>query len=504
MRQNSPTSHLTIHSWAKCAFLCIVGLAVAPVISRAGVGTTDSREAIHIGVIGEAARPGVYQIKRGTPTVGDILNRAGGMTRRANGSVRIVRGNRLSHMLYIGTDNQGEARLAELHDGDVLVVDRFASRNHTVQTSVNAEAEPIPVALVGLKSHPVVIPVPQTYAYPAAIVAYLGQSPQMAFRVRIASTSFSQTRRDQNTVQFSGPTVVSFDGLSIDAKSLPKLPAVFTADVAEPATLYNGESVHPQPTELPTPSLSWVDDNTELPRLVAPESNISEPLPSGPALRTPAVTPPEEPSLIRQIRKIEEAQAERHSEEAANAFAAEAKEAPQTPTSKRLSDDQKADVPASNSLAESWRMWKWVAGVTGVFLAVTFVLVRASGRWNATRTAAKTQIRVDRPHQTVEEMLRGPHFAPKPQPTADALPKSKTTPPQKNETPTVATTQSQPTQVPAVNSPKSVANTRIPLPKPKFAAPRAVRHTTRDSSADQPTTERSRFDDALANLSDAA
>lgn len=509
MRQYSSTPNLTVLSQATRALLCVVALAVLPVASYADVRDASSREIVHIGVIGEAARPGVYQVKRATATVGEILARAGGMTRRANGSVRIVRGSRLSHMLYVGADGQGEARFAELQDGDVLIIDRFASRNHTMQASANAETEPIPVALVGLKSHPVVIPVPQSYAYPQAIVAYLGQSPELAARIRLTSTSPNRNRSQRNPVHFSGPTVVSFEGLPIDGKSLPKLPAVFTADAVEPQPIHNDEHVRPMPAELPTtPSLSRVDQNTTLPRLVPPETNNTEPVPSGPALSQPVETSLPEPTLIRQIRKIEEAQAERHSAGVVKAAAVEAVEETQSTNLTQESDNQQGDNKPNHSLAESWRIWKWVAGVTGVFLMVTFVLVRASGRWNATRTAAKTQIRVDHPHQTVEEMLKGPHFAQKPTSKPETSLES-TTEHQEAKTPTLATPETQPTQKPSPQgpsapAPRSVAATKIPLPKPKFAAPRAVRHTTRESSADHPTTERSRFDDALANLSDAA
>ena len=489
--------------WTMHGFLAVITCVLFPTLCIADVVEAMPRHSVHIGVIGEAARPGVYQLATGTATMGHVLNRAGGLTRRASGSVRIVRGNRLSHMIYVGTETTDQSRLTELLDGDVLIVDGFVSRSRTVQmaasdtaygtstANINRDGEPIPVALVGLTTHPIVIPVPKTHAHPKAILAYLGQSPELASGLQITSPALGRSRSASNTDRFTGPTVVSFEGLPIESNRLPELPPVFQDDLEQTAPSTVGTIGNSVPETLPTPPvLSRVELGPEPPQLIVPNTSEleSQPSMSGPTLGEPAIVRSEEPTLIQKIRKIEEAAAARKSEQTPTVAHPVAERKPARLDVATIADTVALDPKpeTSSKRAESWRMWKWVAGVTGIFLAVTFVLVRASQRWSATRAAAKTEIRIDRPHQTVEELLKGPHFTPTPkaEPTIHA--------------------KGQAESKPAMPTPKPVTQASIPLPKPKFASPRAVRHVPSQNTTGHPLAERSRFDDALANLSDAA
>ncbi|WP_166824847.1 polysaccharide biosynthesis/export family protein [Thalassoroseus pseudoceratinae] len=502
MRQTNMLAKLMVASRIVRVLACVPCLVIMPTASGAEFVDASSRPVSHIGVIGETARPGVYQVGHSKPTLGEVVERAGGMTRRASGSVRIVRGNRLSHMIYIGQDGDGQGRFAELRDGDVLIVDGFASRTAKASDvrGTDVEAEPVPVALVGLKPHPIVIPVPEAYAYPEAILSYLGQNPQMASRLQITSTSPGRIRTVHNSTHLAGPTVISFESFPVQTDSLPKLPAVFTETAAEPNSLHSREINELIPAEpSTTPMLSRIDQKTEPPRLIAPQtlspqSHDAVPVANGPAL--PTLTPPQEPTLIRQIREIESAQAAREASNAdQNVAEAPVAEPEHNGNSSIVGQQALKQAAATESIPkDSWQIWKWAAGIAGVFLTITVVLVRASQRWNATRTAAKTQVRFDRPHQTVEELLRGPHFAPSA--AQNSQPATKTE----------AQTGTEPKTATPTTQPKSTGPTNAPLPKPKFATPRTAHTTGKKSNGEQasPSSDRSRFDDALANLSDAA
>ncbi len=106
---------------ALLASLCVPPAVLADSGSTAATtaaGTPDSRpqsSLAYYGILGEVARPGVYQLSTGC-TLGQLVSCAGGLTGNANGNARVLRGARLAEQFFVAA-----SEAAVLSPGDLIV-----------------------------------------------------------------------------------------------------------------------------------------------------------------------------------------------------------------------------------------------------------------------------------------------------------------------------------------------------------------------------------------------
>ncbi len=219
----------------------------------------------YFGVMGQIARPGVYEIGDPHPQLIDLLRHAGGLTQQATNEIHIVREGRVIQPVYFST------RLDFLlWPGDIIVADgplladselklesegivqnaNFAeSADKTVGKSYRQ------VALIGVLDRPVILPVLVSSANRQDIVAYLGQAASVANEVHILPVGEERRNSAGETASelaFLVPTVLFFDPASVEAERLPQFPDVYRIGGE------NAESKVAQPlSPTPNPELSF-------------------------------------------------------------------------------------------------------------------------------------------------------------------------------------------------------------------------------------------------------
>lgn len=233
-----PSVFAVVTMWVAILSSEHAGLAQVPGRVRNRLPYDATPKPVLIGVMGQVAKPGVYEQMEKTPTLRQVLQRAGGLTTRAAGLVRIVRSGRVAQQVFLGTElNVAQSRETLLQSGDIIVADeqQQASRARIVRRGANADSvvtvvdsQPVPVALIGILDRPVILPVPQANARLIDVLAFLRQSPELAERVKqlAVSPARSQQVRLANG-DFVGPTVLVFPRNLVSVDALPALPPVF-------------------------------------------------------------------------------------------------------------------------------------------------------------------------------------------------------------------------------------------------------------------------------------
>ncbi len=211
--------------WAGLFSLCSFALAQPPIrldatehaepLEGPEFAAPPASSKFYYGVMGQIARPGVYELNTGRLRLMDLLRDAGGLTRRATNEIHIVRdGNVLPPVFF-------SPRLdVSLVPGDIVVADG----------PLPNEAEKKQVALVGLLNRPVILPVPAPHANLKAIVAYLGQPASLANEIQVEPVGGeridSETKANRGPA-FLVPTVLYVNSASIQADQLPPFPEVY-------------------------------------------------------------------------------------------------------------------------------------------------------------------------------------------------------------------------------------------------------------------------------------
>lgn len=194
-------------------------------------------------VLGQVAKPGVYETSKKSVSLNEVIQRAGGQTANAAGSVRIVRGNRASISIML------PARYS-LASGDVVVVERkrtFSStviqpnrslssqtnseskfgiqQFHSRTTSVRQENQPelIQLAFVNLVDRPVVVAVKKEHAnLPAVAMTLLKQNPGILRKIRVIPGESTASR--QQETELTNGSILVFEANAVDLAPVPELP----------------------------------------------------------------------------------------------------------------------------------------------------------------------------------------------------------------------------------------------------------------------------------------
>jgi hypothetical protein len=409
--------------------------------------SASATSAVFVGVMGQVARPGVYEFAEPRPTLGDVLRRAGGLTRRATGAVRVVRGGRAGQQVFVDPNDPSSHPFAgsPLRDGDILVAD--AAPNHQAEAR-DAESEPVPVALVGVLPRPVILPVPPPHAHLASVLAFLGQDLGMAPDVRVLTVGRAAGAAVHAELGpwFRAPTVLEFPPRSVHRESLPDLPAALTPPdapatldeppVASPTVPLETEPVADAPRELSTTA-------ERPPLMVAPPATAPAlpALPELPGLPTTVDEPPAaEPATIARIREMEQALAGRSNTEppASPTGAAELPPSPDVTAAPQADTEPavtaKPPVVAAMNHAPrrepSASGAAWLAvGIGALAVGMMLLVLRSQHRLAAARKAGAVAVERSRRMDHAEPSRareKSPHFLRSARPARTAA----TTPPQ--------------------------------------------------------------------------
>lgn len=272
----------------------------------------------HFGVMGQIARPGVYELNTPAPQLTELIRHAGGLTQKATNQIRIVRhGNAGQSMFFTPGLN------FKLVAGDIVVADgpresRLPQRLNrtppslsTIRTADYSESQPLEtskpfrqVALVGVLDRPVILPVPQTHANVPAILAYLGQAATLASTVKVVPIGGRprvSPKAKTASPNFRVPTVLQFPMAFMQADRLPKFPDVYHIE-DQPAVAPN-----PLPGERRTAENTGASPPLNVPlEAPTPIERFQRPLPhSVVVFPPPSAQGVSEPPLIAKVRDVE-------------------------------------------------------------------------------------------------------------------------------------------------------------------------------------------------------
>ena len=214
---------------------------------------TESGSKNLFAIIGQVARPGVYQSPFTEPYLTDLLQNAGGFSVEANGYLRIIRnGPNGVEALY------ATGRYFQLRRGDVVVAvrktelainPRSIHQSSGISNDANAGAESsrthVQLAFVNLTDRPIVLRMRREYASVGRILELLGHSPNLAQTVRVISHAETPhfTSADQ---QLASESVLVFDPAVIRRDRLPELRTEIVNDTRKQreavATIYTDEA----------------------------------------------------------------------------------------------------------------------------------------------------------------------------------------------------------------------------------------------------------------------
>ncbi|MBI5758877.1 MAG: SLBB domain-containing protein, partial [Planctomycetales bacterium] len=238
----------------------LMGLLPGTLFAQSDVTTVASEATSRgqfFGILGQVAKPGVYELPADRRTLNDLIEAAGGLTANASNNLRIVRRGRSGGQAFF----QPRIRF-ELLPGDVFISDRRRtgigafggagsgaanrdSRDSTVfvttpdrsgqggTTTAGRESDSgtsnvVQLGVVGLIDRPVVIAMPADQATLQTVLTTLHQPREGARQItllRDGSTSQTVPLTEAAKTVLTTGTVLVFDQKSAQTETLPKLPA---------------------------------------------------------------------------------------------------------------------------------------------------------------------------------------------------------------------------------------------------------------------------------------
>ena len=261
----------------------------------------------HFGLMGQIARPGVYEVDQPEPQLVELIGLAGGLTGQANNQIRIVRQGHAGQVVFYSP-----GLYFPLLPGDIVVADgpMTSISPHRVQITPrptaairNADYEEEAftrgdadslrqVALMNVLDRPVILPVPDQHANLPAVLKYLGQDPAIASEVKVLPIGPARV-----SDAFVAPTILYFPPQLVERERLPAFPEVRRVALAAPKPRHQFQTAEaPLPHEqFQRPELAEESPTTmEFPRppMTAriPESEPAIPLPFPLESREPART----------------------------------------------------------------------------------------------------------------------------------------------------------------------------------------------------------------------
>jgi hypothetical protein len=191
---------------------------------------TPQAEACY-GIVGEVERPGVYSSTAAQVTLQELIERAGGLSRRGSSSVRIIHGGRGGQSVFYlprGRD--------VLPPGTLVVIDAVRDPKQPLSPPVSDRADrSVWIAMIGLTDRPEVVSVNPEQAQLPNIMLMLGQSAELAKAVQTILPP-----RLPESVSLTDPlpngAVLVFERRLLVTDTLPAFPAAIAMTAPAPAT----------------------------------------------------------------------------------------------------------------------------------------------------------------------------------------------------------------------------------------------------------------------------
>ncbi len=240
----------------------------------------DTAQQPFVGLLGQVARPGVYEIERRGTLLGDLLQNMGGLAKDASGQFRIIRNGRPGQT----TSYSGAAQL-ELMAGDMIVADAQPSQfGQRATNAKQASADAVQIGFVNLVDRPVVLKLNSEHATVYEILSIMRQDQNLASQIKIVVPS-SQRGQGQPRLDttLASETVLIFPPYSVKTERLALLPEPFKLKRESDTKTPSGEAaqpyaphgnISPDATQSPhsRPAVGAGTDSTPLPQHSQPIS----------------------------------------------------------------------------------------------------------------------------------------------------------------------------------------------------------------------------------------
>lgn len=197
------------------------------------VVAADARHSV-VGLMGQVARPGAYELPSEPLRLGELIERIGGLAKHAGGQFRVVRNGRPSQTL-----SYYAAAQFELQPGDLVIADSGAShhwgesrdRDSSASTRSSSSAGAVQIGFVNLLDRPVVLKLRSELATVAAILDVMRQDAALASRVKVLLPSGRQSSDTQHPdAPLPSESVLIFPPNSVAAGRLAALPEPLKLD----------------------------------------------------------------------------------------------------------------------------------------------------------------------------------------------------------------------------------------------------------------------------------
>ncbi len=379
----------------------------------------------YFGIMGQVAKPGVYELAHPEPQLLELIRHAGGLTQQATNQLRIVRqGNAGQRAYYEPALNY------VLLPGDIVVADgpvpprspQWISESKAASSDIQTADFSFPhsveeaqfhfhVALLNVLDRPVILPVPESHANVPAVLAYLGQDLQTASQVKVLPVGPARPFSPKETeaaLTFAGPTVLYFNPRLVHRDQLPKFDDVYRiSDQSEShaPTPEEFKSADSSPVPLTLPKFPKAELSLP-PVQPAPLNVFDRPTPhSEVVLPYPSLVVPSEPPLISRLRELEQ---QIPTPKPIKRKSASREPAPTpTPVSVAGLRDDIAEQTEPEAKSSGWTYARW--GLLGLILAAIYARVR-SRRPNPTASPPElvAPVLLDEPEilSTVESPLQ--------------------------------------------------------------------------------------------------
>ncbi len=190
----------------------------------------ESAAKYHVTIMGEVARPGVYEFDRPNVSLPELIDLAGGLNEAtASRNIYSFRSGRPGPQTFYTPDSQ-----FAIMPGDVLAAGRrpeYGSSNRGIgEGSVTSTAVEAPqVVLLGLLERPVLLRLPMNAASIPGLFALLRQDRNPGRSIAVYPPNgapFSYTAQNTQPVPLASGTIVTFAPGSVLLDDLPALPPV--------------------------------------------------------------------------------------------------------------------------------------------------------------------------------------------------------------------------------------------------------------------------------------
>lgn len=241
----------------------------------------DTAQQSFVGLLGQVARPGVYEIERQGTLLGDLLQNMGGLAKDASGQFRIIRNGRPGQT----TSYSGAAQF-ELMAGDMIVADAQPSQfGQRAMNAKQASADAVQIGFVNLVDRPVVLKLNSEHATVYEVLSIMRQDQNLAAQIKIVVPS-SQRGQGQPRLDttLASETVLIFPPYSVKTERLALLPEPFRIKREPDTKTPSGEAAQPfasngnisldatqSPRSRPSVGNNWTD-STPLPQNSQPIS----------------------------------------------------------------------------------------------------------------------------------------------------------------------------------------------------------------------------------------